>query len=146
MVFSLVSLLFLFIFPEPSSAVFGLSKCERVLKQVKKYESQEVAENRKIQPFAGRYYADFPLEQNRTHYATMRKFVDFEIQMMRFAYNNKKCFSRSQREFIDENYEYVKQLKDFYDSNPFFLEHMQNPRSLRRYPFGPGPTVSIFDQ
>ena len=129
-----------------ANAVFGLSKCEKVKKQILSYEKREITLSRQVSPFAGQLANKFTLSQNRSNYLKMKEYINFEFTYLKYAYNNSKCFTRSQNEFIDSSYRNVEQLKYAYDSTPYFLDAWQSNRMLFTYPFGNGSLISIYSR
>ena len=130
----------------PASAVFGLSQCEKVKKQILSYEKQEVALNRGVSSFAGQLAYNFTINQNRSNYLKMKNFASFELTYLRYAYNNSKCFTRSQNEFINSSYKYAQDIQNMFISTPYFLDAWQSGRMLFTYPYGKGPLVSIYSK
>jgi hypothetical protein len=130
----------------PANAIFGLSKCEKVKKQIISYEKREVTLSRQVSPFAGQLASKFTLTQNRSYFLKMKEYINFEFTYLKYAYNNSKCFTRSQNEFIDSAYKIAAELKYAYDSTPYFLDAWQSNRMLFTYPFGNDSLVSIYSK
>jgi hypothetical protein len=130
----------------PASAVFGLSKCEKVKKQILSYEKKEAALNREVSSFAGQLAWQFTISQNRSNYLKMKNYAAFELTYLRYAYNNSKCFTRSQNEFISASYKYAQGIQNMFISTPYFLDAWQSGRMLFTYPYGSGPLISLYNK
>lgn len=130
----------------PANAVLGLSKCEKVKKQVLNYEKTEVSLNKAIKPFAGKSNMNFSITQNKSYYLMMKKFVAFEVTYLQYAYNNSECFTRSQNEFIDQAYKYAKQQQGNFDVNPYYINEFQNAGLLWSYPYNNNSVFSIYSR
>ena len=130
----------------PASALFGLSQCEKVKKKILSYEKQKVALSRGVSSFAGQLAYKFTINQNRSNYLKMKNFASFELTYLRYAYNNSKCFTRSQNEFINSSYKYAQDIQNMFISTPYFLDAWQSGRMLFTYPYGKGPLVSIYSK
>ena len=130
----------------PASAVFGQSQCEKVKKQILSYERKEVVLNRGVSSFAGQLAYKFTMNQNRSNYLKMKNFASFELTYLRYAYNNAKCFTRSQNEFISSSYKYAQEIQNMFTSTPYFLDAWQSNRILFTYPYGNKSLVSIYNK
>ena len=128
----------------PADAALGLSKCEKVKKQVLKYEKTEVSLKKTISPFAGKSNMIFSIAQNKSYYSTMKKFVAFEVTYLQYMYNNSKCFTRSQNEFIDQAYKYGKQQQNNFNTTPYYFDEFQNAGLLWSYPYNGDPVISVY--
>jgi len=128
----------------PATAVLGLSKCEKVKKQVLNYEKTEVSLNKAIKPFAGKSNMNFSITQNKSNYLVMKKFVAFEVTYLQYAYNNSQCFTRSQNEFIDQAYKYAKQIQNDFTITPYYINEFQNAGLLWSYPYNSDPVISLY--
>jgi hypothetical protein len=128
----------------PATAVLGLSKCEKVKKQVLNYEKTEVSLNKAIKPFAGKSNMNFSITQNKSNYLVMKKFVAFEVTYLQYAYNNSQCFTRSQNEFIDQAYKYAKQIQNDFTITPYYINEFQNAGLLGSYPYNSDPVISLY--
>jgi hypothetical protein len=130
----------------PASAVFGLSKCEKVKKQILSYEKKELSLSRTVSSFAGQPAYKFTISQNKSNYLKMKKYVAFEFVYIRFAYNNSKCFTKSQNEFINASYKYNSELQTMFETNPYFLDAWQKMIMGFTYPYGSGGVVSLYSK
>lgn len=130
----------------PATAAFGLSKCEKVKKQILSYEKKEIVLNRQVSSFAGQLAYQFSLSQNKSNYLKMKNYASFELTYLKYAYNNAKCFTRSQNEFINYSYKYAQDIQNLFISTPYFLDAWQNGTMLFKYPYGNGPLISIYSQ
>jgi hypothetical protein len=127
----------------PSShAAFGLSACEKVKKQVLSLEKKELVETRKVSSIVGQYAWKFTDQENSINYSKMKKFDAFEYQLFKYMYNNQKCFTLSQKDFINQGYNYAKSLNDdFYYNATWDISRT----SIYKYTYS-GNLVSIYDE
>ena len=100
----LISLLIFFAFSfqltPPANAIFGLSTCEKVKKQILDYENRINAAARKYSA----YVANVPLtfEKPNVPLRFEKEFIEYRKanwagEIVKIAYNNPKCFTRTQR-------------------------------------------------
>jgi hypothetical protein len=94
----------------PANAIFGLSKCEKVKKQILSYEKQEKALAVKWAPANGRLHSDFSLSQNRYFFELHKSIVRLEVKMFTLEKNNPKCFTITQNELITETISIVEKM------------------------------------
>jgi hypothetical protein len=127
----------------PSShAAFGLSACEKVKKQVLSLEKAEISESKKVSSIAGQYAWKFNDQENSVNYSKMKKYVAFEYELYKYMYNNQKCFTLSQKDFINQGYKSAKEWNDDY----YYNANWDTRRtSIYRYPYG-GNLTSIYNQ
>jgi 16S rRNA A1518/A1519 N6-dimethyltransferase RsmA/KsgA/DIM1 with predicted DNA glycosylase/AP lyase activity len=91
----ILAVLFTFLSPNPSSAILGLSKCEKVKKEIKKYESE-------FNLFANQLYR----YRNKTLNGNVKTAYDNFINSDRLsliwktAYNNQKCLTNTQKDYL----------------------------------------------
>jgi len=96
----------------PASALFGLSNCEKVKKQILAYEKIEKPMVDSWNMKAG----DYPyMWSQKAQLSFSRKWVDLveiEMKMYTLEMNNLKCFTTTQKMYIKENYSAWKDLKN----------------------------------
>lgn len=95
-------LLFVFLFQltPPANAIFGLSTCEKVEKQILDYENRINAAARKYVIYVANVPGTFdkpdvPLKFEK-EFKKYRK-ANWAGEIVKIAYNNPKCFTRTQR-------------------------------------------------
>ena len=111
----------------PASAIFGLSKCEKVKRQILSYEKQEKPLAQKWVPANGQLHARFTLAQNKTFFNLYKSIVKLEVKMYTLEKNNPKCFTITQNEYINKVYPYWKERDNYYKFNPTYVF---NPRLI----------------
>jgi hypothetical protein len=112
----------------PASAVFGLSKCEKVKKQILNYEKQERVLAVRWAPANGQLHNNFTLSQNRNFFNLHKSIVNLEVKIFTLEKNNPKCFTITQNEFITKVYPYWKEWENYYKFNRTYIynERMYN--------------------
>jgi hypothetical protein len=82
----------------PANAIFGLSKCEKVKKQVESLQKEINANSTFWDSYTGKYIPDSLIPK-------LLKFEDKStdpiVMLTKLAYNNPKCFTRTQNEEIE---------------------------------------------
>jgi hypothetical protein len=114
----------------PANAIFGLSKCEKVKKQILSYEKQEKALAVKWAPANGRLHSDFSLSQNRYFFELHKSIVRLEVKMFTLEKNNPKCFTITQNELITETYPSWKKWETYYKNQSTYI---YLPRMYQRW-------------
>ena len=105
----------------PANAIFGLSKCEKVKKQVLAYESQEKALAQKWGPANGQLHSRFTLMQNQFFFSLHKSIVNLEVKMYTIEKNNPSCFTITQNEYINKVYPLWKEWESYYLNNPKYV-------------------------
>lgn len=88
----------------PASAVLGLSKCEKVKKQVLVYEVTWKRLAADFSPAMGKNGKYFPENTFNSYVTKMNKLLDHSVIMYRYERNNPKCFTITQNENINMNW------------------------------------------
>jgi hypothetical protein len=88
----------------PSQAIFGLSTCEKVKKQILGFEKIEKPMVDDWQNYAGNRIWDYPSESQLTLQKRWTNIVNLEVKMYALELNNPKCFTNSQNIYIKDVY------------------------------------------
>jgi hypothetical protein len=88
----------------PANAVFGLSKCERVKKQVLAHEATWKRLAADFAPAMDKNGQFFPESTFNSYVSKMNKSLNHGVVMYRFQRNNPKCFTITQNEQISRNW------------------------------------------
>ena len=88
----------------PASAVFGLSKCEKVKKQILAWQEIEKPMIKDWQNYAGDWIWSYPSESHRELQNRWKNIVNLEVKMYSLEINNPKCFTNSQNLYIKDVY------------------------------------------
>lgn len=109
--------------PAPANAIFGLSKCEKVQKQVISIEKDINSKLDYLKDFEGKVLRGKPLSvyMSVNNHVTYSKFKD---KLWKIGYNNPKCFTNTQKLLIKKLPKNEDQLFSDYMNNgdPTFLE------------------------
>ena len=92
----------------PSNALFGLSKCEKVKKEILTKQVLEKKYVKDWNEYAGKYSIQFPWHVNAQIQKDWIRLVNLEVKMYSLAKNNPKCFSITQNEYAKKYYNYWK--------------------------------------
>ena len=114
----------------PASAVFGLSTCEKVKKQILGYQKEEKVLSKKWEPANDKPHSDFSLSQNRYFFELHKSIVALEIKLFTLEKNNPKCFTITQNELITEVYPYWKKWETYYKNQRTYV---YMPRMYQRW-------------
>ena len=117
-VFVVMSLLASMAFIAPASAVFGLSKCEKVKKQILAYEKTEKPLIADWQNYSGQWIWDYPQKSQLEIQKRWTNIVNLEVKMYSLEINNPKCFSNSQNIYIKDIYPKWKKQQQTNKFNP----------------------------
>lgn len=98
-------LMSLIIFPPSSSAILGLSKCEKFKKEITTYEKKWNSLANSLFAYKGQLLKG----RAKTIYTQMEK-SDILFQIWKSAYNNKSCLTNTQKDMIPT-------LKEYYIGN-----------------------------
>ncbi len=98
----------------PAQAIFGLSTCEKVKKQVLAYEKQINAISDFWQPYIGKALSQ--TLKNKLEFQQDAK-NDVVVKLIRLQFNNPKCFTRSQNEEINARKAYPWNFGHFVNYN-----------------------------
>jgi hypothetical protein len=91
-------------FAAPSHAIFGLSKCEKVKKQILAYEKIEKPLVKDWQNYAGDWILSYSGESQLKIQQRWINLVNLEVKMYSLEINNPKCFTNSQNMYIKNAY------------------------------------------
>ena len=105
----------------PANAILGLSKCEKVKKQILSYERQEKLLAQKWVPANGQLHSRFTLQQNKVFFNLHKSIVKLEVKMYTLEKNNPKCFTITQNEYIKKVYPLWKEWETYYRFNPNYV-------------------------
>ena len=100
----LASILLVSVTYSPAYAVLGLSKCEKVKKQIISYEGEEKPLIAKWNVYSGKYHSQLSDYQNAANQKSWIKIVDLEVKMYGLEMNNLKCFTPTQQIYIKKQY------------------------------------------
>jgi hypothetical protein len=104
----------------PSHAIFGLSTCEKVKKQILAYEKIEKPLVSDWQNYAGDWIWDYSPKSQLEIQKKWIKIVNLEVKMYSLEINNPKCFTNSQNIYIKSVYPKWKkqqQINKFYPNS-----------------------------
>ena len=111
----------------PANAILGLSKCEKVKKQILAYENQEKVLAQKWVPANGQPHSRFTFAQNQIFFDLHRSIVKLEVKMYTLEKYNPKCFTITQNEYIKRVYPLWKDWENYYKFTP---RYVYQPRML----------------
>ena len=123
-VFSLVGIIcmaLIFTGPSPANAIFGLSTCEKVKKQILKYEKIDKPLAKKWEPYQGLLVWNVSQPELDQLLKNWKTLVDLEVKMYGLEINNLKCFTNTQSIYIKRVYPIWKaeQLKIRFNPNNY---------------------------
>jgi hypothetical protein len=101
----------------PAQAIFGLSKCEKVKKQILAYEKTEKPMIADWQNYSGEWIWNYSQESQRKIQKRWTNIVNLEVKMYSLEINNPKCFTNSQNIYIKKVYP---QWKKHQQTNKFY--------------------------
>jgi hypothetical protein len=105
----------------PSHAIFGLSKCEKVEKQIRAWEQEEIEMIKRWNLNAKRLFGIPSSSERSTMASNWRTLVDLEVKMYGLQRNNSKCFTTTQKIHSRKGYKYWKQWQMFNMTAPDHL-------------------------
>jgi hypothetical protein len=88
----------------PANAIFGLSKCEKVKKQILAYEKIEKPLVKDWQNYAGDWIFSYSIESQLRIQQRWVNLVNLEVKIYALEINNPKCFTNSQKIYIKNVY------------------------------------------
>ncbi len=88
----------------PAHAIFGLSTCEKVKKQILAYEKIEKPLVKEWQNYAGDWIHSYSGESQLKIQQRWINLVNLEVKMYTLEINNPKCFTNSQNIYIKNVY------------------------------------------
>jgi|LakMenEpi03Aug12_release.lakeMendotaPanAssembly.Ray.scaffolds.fasta_scaffold594403_3 hypothetical protein len=92
-------------FPTQSAnAIFGLGKCDKVKKQILKYEKEEKPLVDGWNYHSGKYYFEYSNYMQRELQKYWITLVNLEVKMYSLEKNNPKCFTNTQNDYINDVY------------------------------------------
>lgn len=104
----------------PANAIFGLSKCEKIKKQILAFEKQEKPIIDKWNLKAGDPTHLWSPNKRAIFQIQWIELVNLEVKMYALEMNNLNCFSSTQRIYIKDTYPYWKeqqQINKWYPRN-----------------------------
>ena len=102
----------------PANAILGLSKCEKVKKQILAYEKIEKPLVKDWQNYAGDWIFDYSRESQLKIQQRWINLVNLEVKMYTLEINNPKCFTNSQNIYINDAYLDWKKSQSINKFNP----------------------------
>ena len=99
-----LALITTFLSPNTSYAVFGLSKCDKVKKQILKYEKEEKPLVDGWNYHSGEFYFEYSNYMQGELQKYWIKVVNLEVKMYSLEKNNPKCFTNTQNDYINDVY------------------------------------------
>jgi hypothetical protein len=88
----------------PANAILGLSKCEKVKKQILAYEKIEKPLVKDWQNYAGDWIWSYSTDSQLKIQQRWTNLVNLEVKMYTLEINNPKCFTNSQNIYIKNVY------------------------------------------
>jgi hypothetical protein len=104
----------------PAQAIFGLSKCEKVKKQVLAWQKVEKPMIKDWQNYSGDWIAAYEGKSQLELQKKWINIVNLEVKMYSLEINNSKCFTNSQNIYIKDTY-------------PNWKKHQQNNKFYPTY-------------
>ena len=104
----------------PAHAIFGLSKCEKVKKQILAYEKTEKPMIADWQNYSGEWIAAYSSKSQLEIQKRWTNIVNLEVKMYALETNNPKCFTNSQNIYIKNvypNWKKQQQYNRFYPTS-----------------------------
>ena len=101
----------------PASAVFGLSKCEKVKKQVLAWQKIEKPMIQDWGNYSGNYFYKWESADALKIQKRFINIVNLEVKMYALEMNNPKCFTNTQNTYIKDAY---KNWKSYQQKNKFY--------------------------
>lgn len=99
-VFCLAGILMTSVMVNQSNAIFGLSKCEKVKKQVSDNEFRESFYQAAFEPANGVPFINFTFSDYDYFVGIWSDLVSWEVKMYQYDQSNSSCFTASQRKYI----------------------------------------------
>ncbi len=88
----------------PTYAIFGLSKCEKVEKQIREWEREEIPLIQRWNFNAGKLAISLSSSDRKSMSRTWQEIVDLEVKVYGLQRNNPKCFTITQRDYTRKGY------------------------------------------
>ena len=103
----------------PANAVFGLSACEKIKKQILSYEKSEKPLIKDWQNYVGVWILNYPSDSRLELQKRFVNIVNIEVKMYSLEINNPKCFTNSKNIYIKKYYPKWKKHQQINKAYPY---------------------------
>lgn len=105
----------------PAGAATVSPKCDRVKAQIKTFEKSEKTFSIQYAPVNGKWSWFFTKAHVNEYWLLQKKIIDFEVKLFAYAKANLTCFSLSQQEYIESEYQEWRDIQGYLKGQPDWI-------------------------